>query len=220
MRLLPAPWPSDALPPPTASLLAISSQKGLLAAAGPTSVIIASTESVREAYHGSEGGNLKTFSPQLTLDLGTRVSHVAFSANDEFLILSAEVDGGLAIYEVQALLLGNKQSAFELATNNIAVRALVPNPTDRLIAVINANGQLFIADLAARAISSSGQNQILKDNVSCVSWSNKGKQLVAGHGNGTCTQLTPKGDTKAELPVPANIEGEHYGRENYSHLRM
>ena len=218
MRLLPNPWPSDALPPPTASLLSIASNKGLLAAAGPDSVIIASTESVIQAFtaNGGAGGDVKAFSPQLTLPIGARVSQVAFSADENHLVISAENGGGLAVYEVQALMQGNTQSAFQMATNGTSLRALIPNPTPEkaeYFAVVTSTGALMMANMKTRQFLSGPSGQVMKDGVSCVSWSTRGKQLVAGLGNSTGYQMTPEGEGKAEIPRPPGLEGDQHGKQ-------
>ncbi|MCJ1394297.1 hypothetical protein MMC18_007175 [Xylographa bjoerkii] len=215
VRLLPTPWPSEALPPPTASLLSIASNKGLLAAAGPDSVVIASTDSVREAFEAvsSNASDIKPFSPQLTLPIGTRVSQVAFSSDENYLVISAENGGGLAIYDVQSIMQGNTQAAFELSTDGVSIRALTPNPATEkaeLFAVILTNGQLMIADMKSRQFLSGPIGRVLKDGVSCVSWSKLGKQLVAGLGNGGGFQMTPNGEGKAEIPKPLEIEGDQH----------
>lgn len=215
IRLLPTPWPSDALPPPTASLLSVASNKGLIAAAGPDSVIIASTESVRQAFtsHTSGDGDVKAFSPQLTLSIGMRVSQVAFSADESFLVISAETGGGLAVYDVQALMQGSTQSAFELSTNGVSLRALTPNPTPEkaeLFAAVTTNGDLMMANLKSRQFLSGPTGQTMKNGVSCVSWSTRGKQLVAGMGNGTGFQMTPEGEGKAEIPRPLALDGDQH----------
>ena len=212
MRLLPSPWPNDSLPPPTASLLSVASKKGLLAAAGPDSVIVATTDSVRQAFGAKVEGNPKPFTPQLVLPLGTRISQVAFSADEEFLVLSAEVGGGLAVYEVQSLMQGNTQSSFEIGTNGTALRHLLPNPvpaTAELFALISVNGDLMIANLKSRQL----QGQVLKGGVSSISWSNKGKQLMAGLGDGRAYQLTREGEEKAEVPKPPGLEGDQHGKK-------
>lgn len=215
VRLLPTPWPSDALPPPTASLLSVASNKGLIAAAGPDSVIIASTESVRQAFTSqiSADSDVKPFSPQLTLPIGTRVSQVAFSADESFLVISAENGGGLAVYDVQALMQGSTQSAFELSTNGVSLRALTPNPTPEkaeLFAAVTTSGDLMIANLKSRQFLSGPAGQTMKNGVSCVSWSTRGKQLVAGLGNGTGFQMTPEGEAKAEIPKPLGLDGDQH----------
>lgn len=217
IRLLPSPWPSDALPHPTASLLSIASRRGLLAAAGPESVVIAGTESVRQAFSASVNAenNIKPFTPQLTLDVGTRVSQVAFSADENYLVISAENGGGLAVYDVPDLMQGNTAAAFQLATKGASLRSLIPNPTPEkaeLFAVITNNGELMMANLKSRKILRTAQSQVMKEGVSCVSWSPRGKQLVAGLGNGTCYQMTPEGEGKAELPSPPGLQGEHHGK--------
>ena len=216
LQLLSSPWPIDSLPPPTASLLSIASKKGLLAAAGPESVIVAGTESVRQGFSAGSAadGNIKPFTPQLTLNVGMRVSQVAFSADESFLVLSAESGGGLAVYDVPSLMQGATESAFQLTTNGTAIRALLPNPTPEkaeLIALVSTSGQLLMANLKTREFYSGPQGQVLKDGVSCVSWSARGKQLVAGLGNGTCYQMTPEGEGKAEFPRPPGLDGDQHG---------
>ena len=217
LRLLPTPWPSDALPPPTASLLSVASKKGLLAAAGPDSVVIAGTESVRQAFSaaGKIDGNIKPFTTQLTLEIGTRVSQVAFSADEEFLVISAENGGGLQVYEVAGLMQGQNSPAFELATNGVSLRSLVPNPTPEtaeLLALITTSGELMMANLKTRSLLNGAQGLILKNGVSCVSWSTKGKALVAGLANGTCYQMKPDGGAMAEIPKPPDMESEYHGK--------
>lgn len=143
-----------------------------------------------------------------------RVSQVAFSADEDFLVLSAETGGGLAVYEVQALIQGNTQSTFQLPTNGAALRALVPNPTPEtaeLFAAVTTNGELLMANLKTRQFLNGSQGQVLKDGVSCVSWSTQGKQLVVGLGNGTLCQMTPKGEMKGEIPRPPALEGDQHG---------
>ncbi|KAI9760783.1 MAG: hypothetical protein M4579_001413 [Chaenotheca gracillima] len=215
VRLLPTPWPSDALPPPTSSLLSIASSKGLLAAAGPDAVIVASLDSVRAAFSNTNAGDtsVKAFQPQLTIPLTTRVSHVAFSSDETCLAISAEQGGGIAVYAVDALGQGNQQPTFELPTDGVPLRSLIPNPapqTAGLFAVVTTNGQLMVADLNQRQFLSGPSGLILKDGVSCVAWSARGKQLVGGMGNGAACQMKPDGQVQAELPLPPGLEGNQH----------
>lgn len=178
-------------------------------------MIIASTESVRQAFASqtSADSDVKPFSPQLTLPIGTRVSQVAFSADEAFLVISAENGGGLAVYDMQALMQGSTQSAFELSTNGVSLRALTPNPTPEkaeLFAAVTTKGDLMMANLKNRQFLSGPSGQTMKDGVSCVSWSTRGKQLVAGLGNGTGFQMTPEGEGKAEIPRPLGLDGDQH----------
>ncbi|KAL9604609.1 MAG: hypothetical protein Q9219_000329 [cf. Caloplaca sp. 3 TL-2023] len=215
LRLLPSPWPTDALPPSTASLLSIASRTGLLAAAGPGAVVVASTEEVRKAFAADDGvdGSIKSFSPQLMLELGMRISQVVFSADEKYLVLSAEQGGGLAVYEVQSLMQGNTQSAFEISTEGAPLRMLLPNPTPEraaLFAVITDKGHLLMANLDSRQFVNGPQGMVLKEGVSCVSWSTRGRQLVAGLGDGSCYQMTPEGEGKASIPAPPDLEVDQH----------
>lgn len=169
---------------------------------------------MRQAF-GGDGGDVKPYSPQLSLDPGTRISQVAFSSDESVLVISAEQGGGLAIYSTDDLMQGNQQAAFQLPTNQISVRALVPNPAAEhaeLLAVVTTQGQLLMANLKERKFVSGANGEILKEGVSYVSWSNKGKQLVAGLGDGTASQMKPDGQIQKELPRPSNIGGDQHGK--------
>ncbi|KAF5240197.1 hypothetical protein FANTH_9706 [Fusarium anthophilum] len=204
---LTTPWLS--LPSSTASLLSLASRKGLVAAAGPDQVVIATTESVRKAFEKPKDGDsdIREFEPQLKIPMPMRVSQLSFTADENYLILSAESGGGLAVYEVQSLLSGSTNSAFELSTNGETLRAMIPNPTPEkaeLCAIVTNNGNLHMANLKERQISS-----VLKNQVSCVSWSSKGKQLCAGLGDGTIFQMTPEGEGRGEIPKPPSVGDFH-----------
>jgi nucleoporin NUP159 len=137
--------------------------------------------------------------------MSMRVSQLVFTSDENYLVLSAESGGGLAVYEVSSLLQGSTNSAFELSTNGEALRALVPNPTvPELCAIVTNGGNLHMANLQERKISNA-----LKTQVSCISWSSKGKQLCAGLADGTIHQMTPEGEGKADIPKPPNVDNCH-----------
>ncbi|KAK5990502.1 Nuclear pore protein [Cladobotryum mycophilum] len=197
------------LPAATSSLLSVASKKGLVAAAGPDHIIIGTTESIRKAFESPKDGDsdIRSYQPQLRIPMSMRVSQLAFTADENYLVLSAESGGGLAVYEVASLLQGSSNSAFELSTNGEALRALVPNPTSEkaeLIAIVTNGGNLHMANLSERKISNA-----LKNQVTCVSWSSKGKQLCAGLADGSIYQMTPEGEGKAEIPKPPSLGNCH-----------
>lgn len=207
------PWPSDRLPPPTSSLLSVASQKGLIAAAGPDALVIASTESVRKTYSDTspaENG-LKNFTPQLSLPI-PRVSQVAFSSDESFLVITAEEGGGLAVYDVNGFNDGKTEAAFQMPTNGIAVRQLVPNPAKdfaHYFAVVLADGKFLLADFQNRKlVDGPNGNQVCRENVSCASWSKLGKQVIAGLGDGTAAQLDQQGAEKARIPRPPQLHSQ------------
>lgn len=181
--------------------MSIASRKGLLAAAGPDSLVIASTDAVRKAFHADvpANNNVKPFTPQATISI-PRLSQLAFSTDETYLAIAAEEGGGLAVYSVDALLQGNQESAFQMNTNGISVRALIANPAPELahlFAVILTDGKLMVANLQEKQLSN-----VFREGVSCVSWSAKGKQLVAGLGDGSAVQYDPQGTQKAQIPRP------------------
>ncbi|KAI1814612.1 hypothetical protein GGS20DRAFT_585317 [Poronia punctata] len=210
---LTTPW--SPAPAPNATLMSIASRRGLVAAASPDAVIVASTDAVRKAFESPKEGDseVRLFTPQLKLPFPMRLCQVAFSSDEAYLILSAEQGGGLAVYDVNALQQGNTQATFEIPTNKESLRALVPNPSAELAelcAVVTDEGKLLVANLKERNFKPSTNGQVLREQVSSVAWSNKGKQLVAGLGDGTMCQMTPAGEVKAEIPRPPELDATFY----------
>ncbi|KAK3383276.1 hypothetical protein B0T24DRAFT_516480 [Lasiosphaeria ovina] len=201
-------------PAPTASLLSIAPRKGLVAAAGADAVHIATTDSVRKAFEAERSGDseVRPFNPEAKVPLPFRISQLAFTADEQFLLLSAESGGGLAAYDVQTLVQGGTQSAFELNTNGESIRALVPNPMPELAsfcAIVTNNGNLFMANLAECKLNAGPNGPTLRSQVSCAAWSTKGKQLVAGMADGTIYQMTPDGTEKGHIPKPPSLGDYH-----------
>ncbi|KAL1883879.1 hypothetical protein VTK73DRAFT_7667 [Phialemonium thermophilum] len=201
-------------PAPTSSLMSIASRRGLVAAAGPDAVYIATTESVRKAFKGPKNGDseVRPFQSEAKVSLPMRISHLAFTADEKYLVLSAETGGGLAIYDVESLSQGSTQAAFELNTNGETLRQLAPNPMPELsafCAVVTHNGNLLMANLQDRTFITGSAGSALRAQVSCVSWSTKGKQLVAGGADGTIHQMTPDGTEKGHIPKPPSVGDGH-----------
>ncbi|KAE9984833.1 hypothetical protein EG328_008235 [Venturia inaequalis] len=215
IKLLPSPWPADALPSSTSSLLSISSKRGLLAAAGPGHLVIAETKAVRDCFTGPAKieNNIKEFTPALMIDV-PRLSQIAFNSDGLYLIICAESGGGLAVYDTAALLQNKREPTFQIATEGLAVRALAPNPApefSHFVAVVLGGGQLMIANLQAKEfVSGANGNKAVKEGVTSVSWSNKGKQLVAGLGDGSAFQMDPAGVPKAIIRQPEKVPPNHH----------
>ena len=209
VRLLPTPWSSEQFPITTASLLSVASGRGLLAAAGPDALVIATTESVRQAASsGSKDKTKQGFKPQATIPV-PRVSHVVFSSDESCLVISAEEGGGLAVYDTNGLLNGNKESAFQVTTNGVAVRQILANPSkdnSHQFGLVLGNGQLLLADLKQRQlVNGAGGSPVFIENVSCACWSRLGKQIVAGLADGTAAQIDLQGNVKAVIPKPPQL---------------
>lgn len=184
-----------------------------MVAAGPDSLVVASTETVRKAIAAPAGegsGKTRPFEPQATIPLPARPTHIAFTANDDALLLATENGSQISVFETSSLTQGNAQPALSVSTNGVTLRALVPNPdpTSTLAAMVTANGELFVADLKSGNLVSGSNGPVLRNGVSSVAWSNKGKQLVAGMADGTADQMTPDGTRKDQIPRPSDLEGE------------
>ncbi|KAL9622793.1 MAG: hypothetical protein Q9160_002912 [Pyrenula sp. 1 TL-2023] len=198
------PWPADSLPLPTASLLAVASSKDLVIAAGSDSLVIAKASTVRSASK-KRSTDQESFQPDLAIPT-PRLTQVALSADENVMVISAESGGGLVAYQVDRLLNNQTNPALQLPTNNKALRALAANPTKaELFAAVTVDGELLVANLKENNLISGPNGVVLKEKVSCVAWSNKGKQVVAGLADGTAYQMTPEGEGKAIVPKPPSI---------------
>ena len=175
-------------------------------------MILTSTESVRNAYTSGvpQENNTNSFTPQASIAI-PRVNQVAFSSDGSCLVIAAEEGGGLAVYDVQGLQQGQHEAAFQMPTNGVSVRVLAPNPApefSHLFAAVLANGQLVMANLKDRQLVSGISGPVFREGVSCVSWSAKGKQLVAGLQDGTAAQYDHQGSEKARIPAPSLPPGQ------------
>ena len=207
MQLLPTPWPLDDLPAPSSSLLSVASSRGLLAAVGPDALYIFSTSKVRETFQASDHGQGRTLDPDIKIPI-SRLSHIAFSSDDSVLVASTESQGGVLAFQVESLKSGNLEPAVTIPTDGQPLRALIPNPeptSPGLFALVTSKGGLLIADLKAGGLAAGPNGSVLVSNVSCVSWSNKGKQLVAGLADGNAVQLKPDGSVVANIPKSTSI---------------
>ena len=151
--------------------------------------------------------NIGTIEPDVQLPV-PRASHVAFSVNEGVLVVSPQDNGGLIVYEVDGLLKGQTQPALQIATNSTGLRALVANPSPdfpELFAAATTNGELLMVDLKSGGLRNGTEGAVLRTGVSCMSWSKKGKQLVAGLANGAAVQLMPDGAITAEIPRPPTL---------------
>jgi nucleoporin NUP159 len=221
VKLFPNSWPVDSLPPPTADLFAVASRKGFVAAASPDTLVLSKTETIRKAFtsdatpiHTDGSVKILPFSPELSIPL-PRLSQVMFNSNEEYLIVCAEEGGGMRVYRTDELSQGKTEAAFQIATNGISVRSLVPNPSpdfSDFVAVVLTGGQLLLADLNERKLVQGENGQVIKEGVSCVSWSVQGKAIVAGMGNGTILQMRASGSLMAEIPRPPGLEGDQHGK--------
>lgn len=202
------------LPAPTSSLLAVASRNGIVVAAGPNAIYISSTDAVRNAFQTDKDGDseIRPFNAPNKLSMPMRISHLAFTPDEQYLILSAEQGGGLAVYETQSLLSNHLQSSFEIGTSGEAVKYLAPNPMPELAefcAVVTTNGNLLMANLKEKSLVDGPNGPVIRSQVTSVGWSTKGKQLVAGLADGSIAQMTPDGSEKASIPKPDGLGDFH-----------
>jgi nucleoporin NUP159 len=211
------PWPADALPPTTSSLLTVASSSGLLAAAGPNDLILTSTQQIRavllEKFDKQTNANpVRQYQPNLRIPR-SRLSHVAFTADESALLVSAQDGGGIDAYSVRKI--EEARPAVSISTDGKALRSLVPNPAPDadlapLVAAVTVDGGLLLADLRSGSLRQGQNGPVLRSGVSCVAWSPKGKALLAGLADGTAVQLKADGKEMALFPRLMSLEPNYY----------
>lgn len=216
VKLLPKPWPRDHVPPASATLFSIASVVGLVAAAGPDTLVVATTEKLRKAFDGPADTSdvVSDFTPDVTLPIPT-LRHVAFSTNGEFLVVSAEQKGGLAVFNAAAVTNSGKRDAeIQIETDQVSLRALAPNPASEFshyFAIVLESGKLAVVNVDNGSI-----NSFRADGVTSVSWSMRGKALVAGLQDGTAA-IYRDGTLKAVIPRPPEVDETFAGKYSQSH---
>lgn len=206
-RILSEPWPDHDLPPPYASLLSIASARGLYAAASPNALVIGKTESIRSKIYSQEKEDILNCDSLQTFP-HNRLAHVAFASDEACLLVAEQSSPQIVAYDVKGLLVGDSRLKITLSTN-APVRTVAPNPDPsqaNLFAILNTDGQLLLANLQGNAELVSGANgPVLAENVSCLAWSTKGKQILAGKADGTAVQIKPDGTVVATIPKPDSV---------------
>lgn len=169
-------------------------------------LIVGSTLSLREAFSSTSEG-VANYRPQLSLSLPAKISHVAFTA-DEFHLVLGSASGGLAVYSVNDLNSNsNAQPLFQLGTDGVGLREVKPNPaTPEFVAIVTIKGDVQMVNINARGFEQGLNGPVLKSGASTVAWSQRGKQIVCGMGDGTGWQMTPRGEGKAILPSVPGLE--------------
>ncbi|KAL6705314.1 hypothetical protein ACN47E_007124 [Coniothyrium glycines] len=216
VKILPEPWPTNSVPPASATLLSIASKPGLLAAAGPHSLVVTSTEGVRKAFQSpivSESGDrdvdvVSSFTPDITIHGVPTLRHVAFSNDGEFLVISSEDQGRLAVFDVELMVKqGKKDATSQIETDGIPLRALVPNPASEFahyFAAVYDNGKLVIVNVADNNV------KVIRDEgVTSVDWSARGKAVVAGLQDGSSGIYMTEGILRGVIPRPPELDDSY-----------
>lgn len=126
----------------------------------------------------------QVYQPRIQFSVEAPVSHIAFSADaTKFYIAAAS--GGLLVYTTSSAPDGRQELQVP------ALIDLTANPSDDSLALLTAEGELLM--MRDNEINSIGQD------ISAISWSKKGKQIIAGTKAGALIQYTPSGEVKAEL---------------------
>ncbi|KAJ5060531.1 hypothetical protein PSV09DRAFT_2380826 [Bipolaris maydis] len=222
VKLLPQPWPADNLPSASASLLSVASKPGLLAAAGPNILVVASTDAVRKAFEGKTTADdidkpddprleerdidvVSDFTPDVTIST-ENLRHVAFSADGDFLVVTPEQQASISIFSVAEVVKGRKDAEQTVQTD-APVRALLPNPApefEHFFAIVLDSGKLQICNVT------DGAKKTIRDaHVNCAAWSTRGKAVVSGSTDGTCAINMTNGELKGVIPRAPDVD------ENY-----
>lgn len=152
------------------------------------------------------------FTPNITIPVPT-LRHVVFSTDGDFLVISAEELGGLAVFSSVSIVQEKKTDPeVQIDTGKIAIRALEPNPAPEnahFFAAVLESGRLVIVDVTKGTMVT-----IRDEGVSSVAWSTRGKAVIAGLQDGSVAIHMTAGDLKAVIPRPPNVDESFTGKSS------
>ena len=193
------------------NMFCVASSQRLAAASTRNGINIYDLHVLRNTFTQAER-NASPSPPVLcTLPLQPGTGDVLFVmfGNSDSLLLAATSHGLILIWETMSLRSSPPAPRTVAPPRHDASRVhmIAPNPGDKssLCAVVYGmdllsleNGSAHMLDL----LKGEWVNILPAHNVTSVSWSARGKQLVLGVKTGEIIQFTPEGDVKAVLPPP------------------
>ena len=193
------------------NMFCVASSQRLAAASTRNGINIYDLHDLRNTFTQAER-NASPSPPVLcTLPLQPGTGDVLFVmfGNSDSLLLAATSHGLILIWETMSLRSSPPAPRTVAPPRHDASRVhmIAPNPGDKssLCAVVygmdllsHENGSAHMLDL----LKGEWVNILPAHNVTSVSWSARGKQLVLGVKTGEIIQFTPEGDVKAVLPPP------------------
>ena len=193
------------------NMFCVASSRRLAAASTRNGINIYDLHALRNTFTQAER-NASPSPPVLcTLPLQPGTGDVLFVmfGNSDSLLLAATSHGLILIWETMSLRSSPPAPRTVAPPRHDASRVhmIAPNPGDKssLCAVVygmdllsHENGSAHMLDL----LKGEWVNILPAHNVTSVSWSARGKQLVLGVKTGEIIQFTPEGDVKAVLPPP------------------
>ena len=193
------------------NMFCVASSQRLAAASTRNGINIYDLHVLRNTFTQAER-NASPSPPVLcTLPLQPGMGDVLFVmfGNSDSLLLAATSHGLILIWETMSLRSSPPAPRTVAPPRHDASRVhmIAPNPGDKssLCAVVygmdllsHENGSAHMLDL----LKGEWVNILPAHNVTSVSWSARGKQLVLGVKTGEIIQFTPEGDVKAVLPPP------------------
>ncbi|ORY87567.1 hypothetical protein BCR37DRAFT_1102 [Protomyces lactucae-debilis] len=117
--------------------------------------------------------------------VGAPITHLAYTSSS--LVVATETNIAILTHDL-----------VQTATTSLdcPLLQLVPNPVDDSIAFLGTDGKLRVSSTS------------IADTCTAIAWSQRGKQLIAGHSDGYLRQYTPSGALKASLPPPSASVGK------------
>ena len=143
------------------------------------------------------------FTPDVTISTDN-LRHVAFSADGDFLVVAAAEKGSISIFSVADIVTKGRTDADQIVQTDVPVRALLPNPNpefEHFYAIVLDSGKLQICNVA------DGQKKTIRDtHVNCAAWSTRGKAVVSGSTDGTCSIHMTNGELKGVIPRAPDVD--------------
>ncbi|KAL8621110.1 hypothetical protein ACOMHN_048152 [Nucella lapillus] len=212
------PPPAGPLPAKRLQQLAVSSKFDLIFAASNNELKVLRLRELSQCDERMDARERSTAIIDVPCDRQTTVGgvivHLAVSSDDLMLAVVTDDDTCLTLLLFDLPALASPTAAgfspfahFPLSSGRgVALRDLSWNPAlPSLLAVCDSDGHVILLDVA-NAVTAKVAAPL---SATCLSWSPKGKQIMVGKGDGSCTQYDHDLQLKYNWPAPPTLSEPH-----------
>ncbi|KAF8674123.1 Nuclear pore complex [Rhizoctonia solani] len=200
------------------SLLAVSNKLGWFVAGTPTGLVASPLTHLRETQASSNGDGPTPIEPKHRISLSGAPYFVHFATSHTKVVVVVRADNtwNLEIFNSEDICresVGDVKPTHTLSLGAEDVVDMQPNPSEEseVIAILRGRNSSSVLDMinvtAGSRINSWGAANSADEStaLTSISWSVRGKQIVAGTRGGDLVQFTPEGERKQTIPPPPSL---------------
>ncbi|KAG9108155.1 hypothetical protein FRC07_008513, partial [Ceratobasidium sp. 392] len=201
------------------SLLAVSNKLGWFVAGTPAGLVASPLKHLRERQSIAPQDGPTPLEPKRTISIAGAPFFVGFAASDTKLVAAVQAadDWNLEIFNSQDVCKEGSDEVKPLHTFSLGREVVIdmqPNPSEdsEIVAILRGRTSSkscldIINVVSSSRVTSWGPGNALEESstFTSLSWSVRGKQIVAGTRGGELAQFTPEGERKQTISPPPSL---------------